>query len=248
MNGAHPEVRPLSLIALSGFSAGILALLFVAIAGPGTQLGWWDFRRGFTLLAAGSAIGLLAVVLSIAGAIRGRSSGPYRGFPLAATGFLFGLLSFGVPYLWFLEAKKVPPIHDITTDPENPPAFVEIVPLRRDAPNPIEYGGEEIEAQQRRAYPEIHPFILDFPPDQAFERAVRAARSLDWEIVSAVPEEGRIEATDTTFWFGFKDDIIIRITPHEHGSRVDVRSVSRVGKSDAGTNARRVGKFLKRVH
>jgi uncharacterized protein (DUF1499 family) len=85
------------------------------------------------------------------------------------------------------------------------------------------------------------------PPDQAFERALLVARDSGWEIVAAKREEGRIEATDTTFWFGFKDDVVIRITPALDGSRVDVRSLSRVGKSDVGTNAKRIRAYFRKL-
>jgi uncharacterized protein (DUF1499 family) len=71
-----------------------------------------------------------------------------------------------------------------------------------------------------------------------------AARAQGWEIVAAVPAEGRIEATDTTRFFGFKDDIVIRVKAEGAGSRVDVRSLSRVGKSDVGKNASRIRAYL----
>ena len=80
----------------------------------------------------------------------------------------------------------------------------------------------------------------ELPPDRAFEPALSAAREMGWEIVDAASKDGRIEATDTTFWFGFKDDVVIRITPTPEGSRIDVRSLSRVGRSDVGTNAKRI--------
>ncbi len=89
--------------------------------------------------------------------------------------------------------------------------------------------------------------MLPLPPPQAFEQALRMARDMGWTIVDSNPGEGRIEATDMTFWFGFKDDIVIRIVPAAQGSRVDVRSVSRVGRSDVGTNAKRIRKFLKKL-
>ena len=91
------------------------------------------------------------------------------------------------------------------------------------------------------------PANLSIPPDKAFEQALAAARKMGWVIVDANAAEGRIEATDTTFWFGFKDDIVIRVNPSDHGSRVDIRSVSRVGKSDVGMNARRIRKYLKEL-
>ena len=106
------------------------------------------------------------------------------------------------------------------------------------------YAGEETAAQQRGAYPEIKPQVLPVLPDEAFERALAVAGEMGWEIVAAEKGEGRIEATDTTFWFGFKDDVVIRIQPAEAGSRVDVRSASRVGVGDLGVNAARIRRFL----
>jgi uncharacterized protein (DUF1499 family) len=141
----------------------------------------------------------------------------------------------------------VPPIHDITTDTQDPPQFSAILPLRADAPNPPEYEGGEVAAQQREAYPDIQPLRLALDPDVAYTRALNAARSLRWEIVAADPEARRIEATDRTFFFGFADDVVIRVTPAGEGARIDVRSKSRVGRSDVGANARRIRRFLQRV-
>jgi uncharacterized protein (DUF1499 family) len=138
----------------------------------------------------------------------------------------------------------VPPIHDVTTDPDDPPRFVAVLPLRREAPNSAEYAGPTLAAQQRAGYPDLAPVHLADPPPQAFARAVAAARSLGWQIVAAAPAEGRLEATDRTRWFGFRDDVVVRVLPEAGGSRVDVRSVSRVGRSDLGTNARRIRRFL----
>jgi uncharacterized protein (DUF1499 family) len=91
------------------------------------------------------------------------------------------------------------------------------------------------------------PALLEQPPAQAFQRAERAARAMGWEIVAVAPESLRIEATDTTLLFGFKDDIVIRIAAAGSGSRVDVRSLSRVGKSDFGVNAKRIRKFMQQL-
>ena len=84
-------------------------------------------------------------------------------------------------------------------------------------------------------------------PDQAFDRALAVAQDLEWRIVTADKAAGRIEATDTTRWFGFEDDVVVRLTPWGSGTRVDVRSVSRVGGGDAGTNARRIRDYLGRM-
>ena len=158
-----------------------------------------------------------------------------------------GAVAFGVPFAMLQSAKASPPIHDITTDTENPPRFVAIIALRQDSPNPVEYQGEAVAGKQRAAYPDIRPATLAEPADTAFKRALTAARDLGWQIVSAVPAQGRIEATDTTIWFGFKDDIVIRVTPGAGGSRIDVRSVSRLGEGDLGKNAARIRAYLRRV-
>jgi uncharacterized protein (DUF1499 family) len=217
-------------------SAAALGLLLAA--GPGTRMGLWAFGRGFQMLrwaayagAAGAALAVVALLL-----------GPRRG--LAVAGLALGLAAAVPPWQLQRSAMTKPPIHDVTTDTDDPPPFVAVVPLRRDASNPVEYGGPEIAAQQRRAYPDIAPASLPVPPPQAFERVERAARAQGWEIVAAVPAEGRIEATDSTRWFGFKDDVVIRIRPQGAGSRVDVRSLSRVGRGDVGANARRIREFV----
>jgi uncharacterized protein (DUF1499 family) len=122
-----------------------------------------------------------------------------------------------------------------------------VIPLRQGSPNPVEYQGEAIARQQSTAYPDIQPATIAEPPEAAFKRALTAARDLGWQIVAAVPTEGRIEATDTTLWFGFKDDIVVRVTPTAAGSRIDVRSVSRLGEGDLGKNAARIRAYLRRL-
>ncbi len=148
--------------------------------------------------------------------------------------------------MWMV-VRSVPMIHDITTDTDNPPQFDAVLKLRKGALNSAAYGGQEIAEQQHKAYPDIAPLVLDLSPAQAFERSLTAAKNLGWKIISKNEEKGLIEATDTTFWFGFTDDIVIRISPQDKGSRIDLRSLSRVGKSDVGTNAKRVREFLKAV-
>ena len=139
-----------------------------------------------------------------------------------------------------------PPIHDITTDTVNPPEFVDILPLRADAPNPPDYRGSEDAEQQLAAYPEIKPLELDVTPAEAMALAESAARAMEWELITVAPGEGRLEAVATTAWFGFKDDMVVRVRGTAEGSVIDARSVSRVGVSDVGANARRVLDFLER--
>ena len=104
--------------------------------------------------------------------------------------------------------------------------------------------GKHYREIQAEFYPDIQPATLDDPPAQAFDKALAAAEAQGWEIVAAVPDEGRIEATDTTFWFGFKDDVVIRLAADGAGTRLDIRSSSRVGMGDVGANAKRIRAYL----
>lgn len=239
--------KPYSKIVLLGIFLAVLAGLGVMTAGLGYQWQFWSLGGAFSLLEYSAYLGLGTAAASVIGAIVTRPNAGRKGFILAIAGLIIGLIAGGVPYLNREGARQVPPIHDITTDTENPPRFSAILPLRADARNSAQYGGPEIAAQQRghAGYADIQPAILDFTPFQAFERAERAASEMGWRVIESVASEGRIEATDTTFWFGFTDDIVIRVGPTADGSRLDIRSVSRVGRSDAGTNAKRIRAFLR---
>ena len=222
----------------------VLAALAVLLPGPVYRAGGWSLATAFAVLRWAVYAGLAAVVVSLVGAVLARPGGRHRGFLYAVGGLLTGLVAVGIPLAYVRTAQGVPPIHDLTTDTEDPPPFKVLLPLRADAPNAATYAGEAVAAQQRGAYPDIAPVTLPVPPDDAFGRALAVAREMGWEIVAAEEAEGRIEATATTFWFGFKDDVVIRIQPAEAGSRVDVRSTSRVGVSDLGVNAARVRRFF----
>lgn len=232
-------------IGLFGLLVALLSSGTAIAAGFGNRMDWWDFKTGLTVLRWAVYGGVLGGALSLAGCIEALLRRSRRGLVLAIFGLFISTAVVGLPWIWWETAKGVPPIHDITTDTRNPPSFVAILPLRRSAPNPVEYGGPEVAAQQRAAYPDVKPLIIKLPPDRAFERALAVARAQGLRIVEANQDEGRIEAIDSTFWFGFKDDVVIRITPADGGSRLDVRSVSRVGRSDIGTNAKRIRTFLK---
>jgi len=227
-------------IAVLALFVGVVALAAVLLAGPGSRMGWWSFRTGLMVVLAWAAyLGIAALVLALIALVMGGRRG------IAALALLLGLGALLPPLMFRRTAQSVPPIHDISTDTDNPPPFVAVVERRQDASNPVEYGGPEIAAQQHRAYPDLRPVTLSDPPARAFERALEAARGQGWEIVASVPADGRIEATDTTRFFGFKDDVVVRVKPEGPGSRVDVRSLSRVGKSDVGKNASRIRAYLR---
>lgn len=236
------KARILPLLAV--FLAGV-ALLLLLVSGPGARLELWGFRTGFSMMRwavyiglAGAALGLVSLLWP---ALRRAGGVP------AAIALVLGLAVAYVPLAGVQKARSVPPIHDISTDTAEPPVFVALLPARLDAPNGAEYAGEDIARQQREAYPDVQPLHLELVPAEAFERALDAARDLGWEVADASRNDGRIEATDTTFWYGFKDDVVVRVRPDGSGSRVDVRSMSRLGGSDVGANAERIRRYLARI-
>jgi uncharacterized protein (DUF1499 family) len=239
-----PAQKPWSRLALGVAVLAVVVALTAMMAGLGSRWGLWHFRTGFTMLQWAAYGGIAVAIVAAVAIFRSRPGAPVRGMAPAILALLIGLLVIAVPWQNRRAAAGVPPIHDITTDMENPPAFVAVAPLRAADPNPIEYEGESVAQLQRSAYPDIRPLILDLPSDRAFQRAYDVARNR-WRIVDANAEEGRIEATDRTFWFGFRDDVVIRLTPLNGRTVVDVRSKSRVGRSDLGTNARRVRGYLR---
>ena len=231
----------------------VLAAVFAAAAvvllalGPiGWRAGWWHFRFAFqTLMPWAAYCGIAALTVSALALLLGRSRIEWRGGAVAIVAFVVGLLIACVPWHYDRLRQTVPPIHDITTDPDNPPAFSAVSAARTAAGgNPVAYEGAKIAEQQRQAYPDIMPLSLALPRDAAFNRALDAAQRMGWTIVAADDTASRIEASDRSRWFGFTDDIVIRITPGGSGSRVDVRSSSRLGRSDFGVNAARVRAYL----
>lgn len=235
---AHP-------LALATLAVAVVAALLALLSGPGYRVGLWDVRMGLTLFRWSGTLAVLAVVLGLPALLLARA--PRRGRVHAAIAIAVGALLL-VPLLgWRSKAKEAPPIHDITTDTDDPPPFVAVKPLRADAPNPAEYEGDSIAALQKAAYPDIRPLMLALPLDSAFSVARTAAEDMGWEMVDAVREEGRIEATDRTLWFGFADDVVIRVRPESGIARVDVRSVSRVGRGDVGTNAARIRAYAEKL-
>ena len=228
-------------------AVAVAAFVMLIASGPGTRLGIWPWMTGLSLMKWAAYTGLAAaagaiVLVALLVVPRWRAG---AWVPILALGLA---LAAALPPILLLEqAKAAPAIHDITTDPFDPPVFVALLEERKKAPNGADYVGTAIAAQQQRAYPDIKSLQLKDSPKDAMQRAIDAARKLDWEIVSSDTPTGRIEATATTRWFGFKDDIVVRVRPEAGGSRVDVRSMSRVGESDVGANAKRIREFLARL-
>lgn len=223
----------------------LLAALAVAASGYGTKLGAWDYRMGFSILRYATYAGLAVAAIALVALIVPRARAGR--VPALAIALVVALAAAALPLYWLQVARTLPPINDITTDLADPPEFVAILPVRASAPVSAAYPGKDTADAQRAGYPDIAPIDLPTPPQAAFERALAVARDMGWSIVATDLAAGRIEATATTAWFGFRDDVVIRVKAAGSGSRVDIRSLSRVGKSDLGTNAKRIRDFSARL-
>lgn len=233
-----------SAIAGVAFVFAMIALLAIVAGVFSARVGVVPDLTGFGIFAIGQALALLALLVSLVGLIRTRR-GLRTGRDKAVAALVLSTIML-LPLIFFLPtALRVPPIHDITTDTQNPPEFTAIEALRAENDNDLTYAGAPLAKLQQEAYPEIAPLSLPLSPVQAFEKAKSVATALGWEIVSTDPQAGQIEAVDETALFGFKDDIAIRISTDETGAaKIDVRSASRVGQSDLGANAERIERFL----
>lgn len=236
-----------------GFFTGLLAVVLLIVAGPGYRMDMLPLQPALLCAALGFLLFVIAFLIGGIGLLAGRGRSPRSSRAAVAIVALAGLATISAGF-WIARLRSAPPIHDITTDLEDPPAFQDIVPLRQagGAANAIEYrrtqrmNGREIDVTeaQRLAYPDVQPLFLPQAPARALELAEQAAQAMGWSIVAVVTRDGRIEATDTTWYFGFKDDVVIRVQPDPRGSRVDIRSVSRVGVGDIGANARRIREYV----
>lgn len=220
------------------------ALALILVAGPAHRLGLAGFRPMLGLLAVGAVlavIGAVGTVLAVLSAVRAGGTVPTLAILalLAATPVLASIATLAIA------GARLPAIHDISTDLDDPPAFEAVVPLRAGAANPADYDGPAVADRQRHGYPDLGPAYVSVEPAAALAAAARVAEAAGWTVHAVAPTLGRLEATATTRWFGFADDVVVRVRAEGGGSRVDVRSKSRVGRSDLGTNAKRISRFLR---
>lgn len=252
----------------AALTLSLLCPAFFAAAALGTRFGLWDWRFGLgvltrewgpKLLLAATIIAALAMVLSL---IRS----PRRGVILAMVALFIPVMMLGRAKFTTDMVRALPPIHDVQTDWSRPIAMPDQVVAMRQSngwnevmDDPVvsdaaaggwpDAVGERVADLQKRAYPDIKPMLVQAPPEVILEFAEGVAQKQGWEIVSVDEETGLIYATDTSMWFGFTDDIVVRVSPQgPAGSRIDARSVSRVGLSDMGANARRLKSFMDDAH
>jgi uncharacterized protein (DUF1499 family) len=232
-----------------GTILAILGALSVLLSGYGYQWGWWSFGFGFSIIPWGTGAAVLGGIISGIGFFRIPDRTKNQTI-VGAIGIGLALIALANIGYWYMEVQKgYPPIHDITTDIQDPPQFKAIVPLRVDAPNPSEYIRDNgTPESQRSFYGEIEPIIVNMPYDEAFEHALKAVNELSWTLVDENKEEGRIEAYEKLAWYGFIDDVVIRVDTTETGVEIDIRSKSRIGRGDLGVNAKRIRSYKKAFH
>jgi uncharacterized protein (DUF1499 family) len=233
--------------ALLSFILAILALLLLALAPVGWRAGWWHFRFAFTwLMTASGVAAAAAVIVALAVLLSGSSQLGAGGLAMLAASLVLGAMLVYIPWHYDQLRKRVPRIHDITTDVETPPEFAAVLPARSaEKAATAVYAGPELAPLQKAAYPDVAPLDVPLPAAKAFELALAVARSMrGWQIVASNQATGRIEASQTSRWFRFTDDIVIRIAAQGSGSRVDMRSLSRQGRSDFGVNAARIRAYM----
>lgn len=240
------------IVAVSVIS--ILLAGAIAVAGPGTRFGWWEYGVGLDIMRKAALPVMVAAGVSalafIAALIKARG--------LAALALVAALFSAGTAYVP-VQMKKLatsnPFIHDITTDFTKPPAIVEGAKYPRN--NPPEYVGDEPAARsdlttaeaQREAFPDIKPLVINRSLDESAEIVREILGAMGMEMLADGLADGgwTFEATFQSVWFGFIDDFVVRLTPEGSKTRVDVRSKSRVGLSDLGANAARIRDFMSRL-
>ena len=218
----------------------------VAAAPLGSRTGLLPVTVALALFALGLLVSLWALARGVLWVLRRRGSELQQNRAAIVLSLAAGVIV--VPIATIFPTVGTPPIHDITTDTEDPPLFDAIVAIRGDESNPLEYRGSELAATQRAAYPDIQPLVVGRPPDEVLDMSRTVAEDFGWEIVTVDPDRGFMEATDTTYWFGFKDDVAVRLRPvGDDATRVDVRSISRFGGGDMGANAARIRRFLEEL-
>ncbi|GAB1256956.1 DUF1499 domain-containing protein [Aurantivibrio plasticivorans] len=220
----------------------LLAVMLVALVGH--KFSVLPFKQAFSAFGLGLVVVML---IALVGMLAAGYSVIFSKMTWLKPSLIAALLGF-IPLVVILvfvgpSNLSVPAIHDISTDLDNPPEFVAVKRIRDSSHNSLEISEKVIELQ-RKAYPHIQPLESAMTPTEAFNAAMEAAAEMGWELVEANEQAMRIEAYAETKMFGFKDDIVIRISPAGNGSRIDVRSASRVGQSDLGANARRISAFM----
>jgi uncharacterized protein (DUF1499 family) len=241
--------------ALASWARGLA--LFALVAAVGSigiiRFGFLEMRPALATFFGALGIAGLSILVSLAAFAAIWQNGS-RGLPRIMLALVIDLAILAYPAYLAYQYRKLPAIHDITTDPIDPPRFVELAKLRTAGDtNPAAYAGLYSAEQQQAAYPDIEPVTLEVPPQRAFEEALKLVRRHKWTIILEQPpqpprNQGRIEAVAQTPIMGFREDVAIRVVPDTDGARVDIRSASRYFEHDLGTNAARVTRLIEELN
>lgn len=174
----------------------------------------------------------------------------FAGLGRALLALFIGIALLAYPGYLGIRAMKLPSISDISTDTTNPPRYETLA--RQRPRGRVDYAGAAVAALQRAGYPDIAPVEFEVPARLAYDAALTVVNKRKWAISDARPptlarRDGVIEATTRTPIMGFRDDVVIRITPVNQGTRIDIRSASRVGTHDFGANASRIRSLIEEI-
>ena len=215
-----------------------LALLLVyPIAILLARLGVMHFRNSFLMFVIAALIGFVVLVISLLKLTKEHTQ--VKPLTLAIAFTLAPLMVLGSN---IIKSKAYPFIHDISTDLIDPPEFVIAAKLRGPEDHSVVYEGSDVAKQQQQGYPDIQSLILASTPEQTLAKVKAIIHENGWALLGEKSDglPFYVEAMDTSLLFGFKDDVVVRIKAAANGSLVDIRSMSRQGKSDLGVNAERI--------
>ncbi|MDO8396880.1 MAG: DUF1499 domain-containing protein [Bradyrhizobium sp.] len=242
------QSEPVSSLATWARNLAVFSVVAVVVSILIVRFGFLEVKPALATFFGALACAGLSILTGLAAFVAIWQNGS-RGMSRILLAFLIDAVVLAYPAYLGLQYRKLPKIHDITTDPIDPPRFEALARLRSiDGANPAVYAGLYSAEQQRLAYPEIVTVELEVPAQRAYEVALALVNRRKWRVVDErAPQprrDGRIEAIAQTPIMGFREDVSIRIKPDREGSRVDIRSSSRYFESDLGSNAARVSSLI----
>jgi len=243
------QSEPVSSLATWARNLAVFSVVAVVVSILIVRFGFLEMKPALATLFGALACAGLSILVGLGAFVAIWQNGS-RGMGLILLALLIDAVVLAYPAYLGLQYRKLPPIHDITTDPIDPPRFDALARLRTgDGTNTAVYAGLYSAEQQRLYYPDIETVELDVPVQRAYEVATALVAKRKWTVIDErapqLPRRiGRIEAVARTPIMGFREDVSIRVTPDGEGSRVDIRSSSRYFESDLGSNAARVTKLI----
>lgn len=249
-------MRALPALAKTTFAGFIVSLAVGLVAALGTRLGFWSVTFGLhDVLPWCIGVGLLTFIAGAVWILWAMIANDSTGARYGLIGLAGIIAVLANPVLEFWNGYGLPSIADVTTDTEHPPQFVSLLTQRGDTATPPGYDGNvamTVDGKastaalvQHKYYGDIHPAAILMSPERLFKRATKAAYAMGWSIVAIAPDEGRIEATDTSLFFGITDDIVIRVKPAGMGAKLDIRSKARLDSDYGSRNPQRIRDFMR---